>query len=135
MPGESFMVVDNPVSLDPRIVISFLMLLLSAYVITGFLLVSVRDLFCSRWRAKRVQRPSMPLFSRKKVYEKTYIVSLKDKSVVMMSFSFKNYRFERDDEVVAWRELPDPYRGIFALKKPGFVGRLIRKNKKDKEGV
>lgn len=109
--------------MDVTLVVSFIMMLFSAYIITGFLICSVQELKGCKWRSKKRRRPALPLFSRKRIREKPFIVTLSDGSVCIMNFSFETYTFERDSEVTAWRPVPLPYRSFV------FKGRFFKRKK------
>ena len=101
-----------------EIVFKAFVIILTIYLMFGFILNKICELKNDRWHNFSYKKPDE---------EKEYLVCLKNQKMKVSTFNLKNISFDQKD-VVAWRELPEGNEVVSKMMK-NPAGYLIGKKK------
>ena len=101
-----------------EIVFKAFVIVLTIYLMFGFILNKICELKNDRWHNFSYKKPDE---------EKEYLVCLKNQKMKVSTYNLKNLCFEQKD-VVAWRELPEGNEVVSKMMK-NPAGYLIGKKK------
>lgn len=95
-----------------KIIFCIVTMLMAVYVVTGFMVDSVRELKRASWRNARRRVPNILSGRRLEDGNIRVLASMECGSVEIVEFSIGDGKFSKDG-VEAWRPLPPVYRNIF----------------------